>query len=338
MLTMSDQSVSAVKIERDFALPGVAFCTARVSDSQILFGASDFNVYRVDTQAEKPAAEKLSEPRHNSYVTGIVHHSGTAVSGSYDGSIILWETDSGEQKTRVEKAHERGIRQLVISPDGSTVASVGDDMQTKLWETGTGKLLAEYGDYDLKTPHGYPSMLYAVAWSPDGQWLATGNRTGHVFVRKAETGEIAARLETPVMYTWDPKARRHSIGGIRSLAFSRDSTQLAVGGIGKIGNIDHLAGPSRIEVFNWQAEERIYEIEDNKFKGLVECMAYGPDDAWLAAAGGDHGGFVSLYDMTSGKLLAQEKAPMHVHDFVVSEDGARIDAVGHEKACVVSIS
>ena len=159
-----------------------------------------------------------------------------------------------------------------------------------------------------------------------------------VLVRDAATGEIAGRVETPVMYTWDPKARRHSIGGIRSLAFSSDSKLIAVGGIGKIGNIDHLGGSSRIEVFDWQSGERKHEIEDSKYKGLVEVMAFGPQNKWLAAAGGDHGGFVSVYNMEDGKLLAQEKAPMHVHDFELAADGSQLHAVGHEQGCVVTLA
>ena len=151
-------------------------------------------------------------------------------------------------------------------------------------------------------------------------------------------GRVAAALETPVMYTWDPNARRHSIGGIRSLAFSSNSNLLAVGGIGTIGNIDHLGGKARIEIFDWQSSERKHEIEDEKYKGLVEMMSFGPDDQWLVAAGGDHGGFVSVYNTSDGKLLAQEKAPMHVHDFEISEDRKQLLAVGHEHGCVVSLA
>ena len=35
---------------------------------------------------------------------------------------------------------------------------------------------------------------------------------------------------------------------------------LAVGGIGKIGNIDHLEGKARVEVFDWQKGERTHEF------------------------------------------------------------------------------
>ena len=60
----------------------------------------------------------------------------------------------------------------------------------------------------------------------------------------------AATVEAPTMYTWDPTARIHSTGGVRSLAFSPDGSMLVVGGTGKVGNIDHLDAKARIEVFD----------------------------------------------------------------------------------------
>ena len=35
--------------------------------------------------------------------------------------------------------------------------------------------------------------------------------------------------------------------------------------------------------------------------------------------------------------VVQEKAPMHVHDFRLNAECNRINAVGHEQACVVEI-
>ena len=274
---------------------------------------------------------------HTSYVMGLVRCGESLVSGSYDCSLIWWNADSGEIIRRVPDAHGRWIRMLAVSPDQTRIASVADDMQTKLWDAATGECIATWGDYESKTPHGFPSMLYAVAFSADGKWLATGDRTGRVLVRDATNGQIAATIETPVMYTWDPTARRHSIGGIRSLAFSTDSSQLAVGGMGKVGNIDHLEGVSRIEVFSWQTGTRRFEIEDSKHKGLVESLQFGPGDTYLVAAGGDNSGFVSVWKMADGKLLIQDQAPMHVHDFELSADGRSLIAVGHQQGAVVDL-
>ena len=328
----------AVKVSKTFSLPGIAFCLAGGRTSPVIYaGLSDFSIQKADVSAEKTESAAWGTGTHSSYVMGLVECGESLVSGGYDCSLIWWNTASGEIIRTVADAHGRWIRMLAASPDRTRVVSVADDMQTKLWDAATGECIAIWGDYELKTPHGFPSMLYAVTYSPDGKWIATGDRTGCVLVRNSATGQIAKTLETPVMYTWDPTARRHSIGGIRSLAFSNDSQQLAVGGMGKVGNIDHLEGMSRIEVFNWQTNERRFEIEDGKYKGLVESLQFGLGDAYLIAAGGDQSGFVSAYNMQDGKLLAQDKAPMHVHDFELSPDGRSIIAVGHQQGSVIDL-
>ncbi|MDA1230491.1 MAG: hypothetical protein O2856_06940 [Planctomycetota bacterium] len=328
----------AVKVNKTFSLPGIAFCLAAGRTSPVIYaGLSDFSIQKADVSAEKIEAAAFGAGAHSSYVMGLVECGETLVSGGYDCSLIWWNTQSGEIIRTVADAHGRWIRMLAASPDQTRVASVGDDMKTKLWDAATGECLANWGDYETKTPHGFPSMLYAVTFSADGRWIATGDRTGRVLIRDAISGQIAAMLETPVMYTWDPTARRHSIGGIRALAFSNDSSQLAVGGMGKVGNIDHLEGMSRIEVFNWQTNERRFEIEDGKHKGLVESLQFGPDDSFLVAAGGDQSGFVSAYNMLDGKLLAQDKAPMHVHDFKLATDGRSLITVGHQQGAVMTL-
>lgn len=329
---------TVVKVRKDFSLPGIGFCLAKSHDASVAYiGLSDSSIVQADLTADKTEPKVLTSEGHSSYVMGLVRSTDLLISGGYDCSLIWWAIDGGRVVRRIDDAHERWIRMLAMSPDASRIASVGDDMKTKLWDASTGDCLATWEGYESKTPQGFPSMLYAVTFSPDGKWLATGDRTGRVLVRDATNGEIAATLEAPVMYTWDPKARRHSIGGIRSLAFSNDSKRLAVGGMGKVGNIDHLEGASRIEVFDWETSERRLEIEDSKHKGLVESLQFGPDDRFLAAAGGDNSGFVSVWDMADGKLLAQDKVPMHVHAIELSEDGCSLVGVGHQRGVVVGL-
>lgn len=329
---------NAVKVTKSFSLPGIGFCvTTRPGTPFVYVGLSTFSIQKADLSAEKIEPSDSGATAHSSYVTGLVRCGDTLVSGGYDCSLIWWYADTGELIRTVADAHVRWIRMLAVTADQTRIASVGDDMQTRLWDAATGECLATWGDYESKTPHGFPSMLYAVTFSPDGKWIATGDRTGRVLIRDAASGQIASVLETPVMYTWDPTARRHSIGGIRSLAFSNDSTQLAVGGMGKVGNIDHLEGVSRIEVFTWQTGERRFEIEDSKHKGLVEALQFGPGDEFLVAAGGDQSGFVSVYNMADGKLLTQDKAPMHVHDFELNADGRSLVAVGHQQGVVIEL-
>jgi WD40 repeat protein len=328
-----------VKVAKQFSLPAIGFCMASQPESSLVYmGLSDFSIHKADLSTEPIQPAPLTAAAHTSYVTGLVRCGNVLISGGYDCSLIWSNIESGEIIRRVPDAHARWIRMLAVTPDQTRVASVADDMKTRLWDVASGACIATWGDYEIMTPHGFPSMLYAVACSADGRWLATGDRTGRIFVRDLSTGEITARIETPILYTWDPVQRRHSIGGVRSPAFSSDSRRLAVGGMGKVGNIDHLEGVSRIEVFNWPTAERLFEIEDSKHRGLVEALQFSPDDSFLVAAGGDNSGFVSVYETTKGTLVVQDKVPMqHVHDFELSPNGRSLTAVGHHQGVVIDL-
>ena len=319
-----------LKKQKELKQEGILFCLAHIAGSEKLYvGSSDFKVYEVDLTIEAPKFTAFAGDGHESYVTGMALAGTRLVSGSYDGRLIWWDAHKREQLSVVE-AHARWIRRVVASPDGKLIASVADDMLCKLWNAETGELVRVLEDHKPITPHDYPSMLYAVAFSPDGRLLATGDKVGHVTIWNVENGEKIGEVEAPILYTWDPRQRRHSIGGIRSLAFSPSTEVLAVGGIGTIGNIDHLGGPSRIETFDWKAGKRIHEISDTKFQGVVEQMQYHPSGEWLLAVGGDHKGFVSFYDAATGKLMHQTRAGEHVHAFAMNEAFDHIYTVHHK--------
>jgi len=314
---------------RNLSFPDILLCVARLPGTERLFyGSSDSRVYEIDLTAKKPQPSALVGAGHDSYVTGLARCGHRLVSGSYDGRLIWWDIKSRRQ-TRTVAAHDRWIRRVVASPDGHIIATVADDMVGKLWDAESGQLLRVLRGHERTTPNHYPSMLYAVAFSADGKRLATGDKLGHVLIWDVATGRKIGEVDAPVMYTWDPRQRRHSIGGIRSVAFSRDGRLLAAGGIGTIGNIDHLGGPSRIEVFDWKAGKRLHVISDDKFKGLVEQIAFSPDDEWFAAIGGDHKGFVSLYETATGRLIVQQRAAGHLHGGVFSENWDTLETVGH---------
>jgi WD40 repeat protein len=255
------------------------------------------------------------------------------VSGGYDGNLTWYDTAAGKV-VRTHPAHGKWIRKVVASPDGKLVASVADDMACKLWDVAGGKLVRELRGHRELTPHNFGSMLYAVAFSADGTLLATGDKVGHVVVWDVATGKELASVEAPIMYTWDKVQRLHSIGGVRSLAFSPDGKLLAVGGTGKIGNIDHLEAKSRIEVFDWKAGKQVAEFVGDKSQGLVNKLAFAPDGSWLLGAGGAGEGFFVFYDVAAKKPLRYEKLPTHVHDFDLSPACDSVVAVGHNRVTV----
>ena len=327
-----------LKKVKEWGTSNILFSMVRLPNSaRLFFGSSDFKVYEVDTAAEKMQPVALGGEGHQSYVTGMALAGRFVVSGSYDGRLIWWDAEKKEQVRAVD-AHKRWIRGVIATPDGTKIVSVADDMVAKLWDAQSGHLLHTLVDHKPLTPHHYPSMLYAAAFSSDGRFLATADKVGHIVIWETGSGKKLAELEAPRMYTWDPKQRRHSIGGIRSVAFSHDSKIVAVGGIGKINNIDHLDGPSRVVLFDWQAGKKLRTIEDSKFKGLVEQIVFHESGDWFLAAGGDHNGFLTFYSTSDGKIIKQEKAPMHVHEFAADESFETLYAVGHGKIAVWNLS
>lgn len=321
-----------IKVVHEFGRRDILFAVAHDPQKQRLFvGSSDAKVYDTDPGSEKFELTEIGG--HGSYVMGVISTGDHLVSGSYDGRLKWWDIEARKEVRSIE-AHQKWIRGVWLSPDRKTLVSVADDMVCRLWDAESGEMLRELRGHAERTPHHFPSMLFCAAISPDNQFLATADKVGLINIWEMATGKKLASVEAPIMYTWDPKARIHSIGGIRSLAFSPDSKLIAAGGIGTIGNIDHLGALARVEIFDWKKGERTHEFPGDQFKGLVEHLQFAPDGKWLFAAGGDHGGFYKFFDLGDSKIIKQDKAPMHVHEVAFNESFDKIYAVGHGKIVV----
>jgi hypothetical protein len=318
---------------REISRPDILFALARLPNSdRLLVATSSGKVVEIGTAQNAAAPQDLAD--HGRYVTSVRIAAGMAVSGGYDGRLIWWNL-AERRVVRTIDAHGRWIRQIVVSPDGSKLASVADDMVCRVWQVSTGTLLHELRGHAAQTPQHFSSMLYACVFSADGRRLATGDRVGHVVVWDVEDGRLLGAVEAPTLYTWDGTQRIRSIGGVRGLAFSPDGMQLAVGGVGQIGNVDALQGPSRVEVFDWQQGRRLFEFTGAQ--GIVNRLVYEPRGQWLCAIGGGSNGLVMFYSPTRRAMIHQANVPMHVHDVDFSADYTTLYAVGHRKAVVMQL-
>jgi WD40 repeat protein len=325
---MKAPNPDTLKLVKDFSRPIITFAVARLRDSETVYlGGSDFKVYSADLGASKFEPKELYA--HETYVTGVALSGITLVTGGYDGKLIWCDITTGEVIRRID-AHSKWIRKVLSSPDGKLIASVADDMVCRVWNAQSGELVHELRGHKEQTPNNFGSMLYALTFSQDGKLLATGDKVAHVVVWDVKTGHQVGSCEAPIMYTWDKVQRLHSIGGVRSLAFSPDNKQLAVGGTGKIGNIDHLEAKSRIEVFDWKAGKQIAEFVSDK-QGIVNRLEWSPCGSWLLGAGGAGEGFLLFHDVAAKKTLRQEKLPMHTHDFHLTDDCRELVCVGHNR-------
>src|SRR4051794_30988307 len=184
---------------REIARAGISFGVARIPrTSKLLVAGSDGFVTEVDASTTDGAPRRLTE--HGRYVNTVRLAGNLAISGGYDNRLIWYDILANRVVRTIDNAHTRPVRQLAVSPDGTKVASVGDDMVCRLWNIATGERLHELRSHQTRTPTNFTSMLYACAFSADGSKLATGDRVGHVVIWDVATGRSLTTLETPTLY------------------------------------------------------------------------------------------------------------------------------------------
>jgi WD40 repeat protein len=114
-------------------------------------------------------------------------------SGGNDGQVRLWDTVTGDQIGDPGGDHEAIVRAVVFnpSPDRRTIASAGNDEMVILWswddETGLSRALGVDGA-DLPKMEGHTERIYALAYAPDGNLLASASRDGTVLLWDTSTG------------------------------------------------------------------------------------------------------------------------------------------------------
>lgn len=109
--------------------------------------------------------------------------------------------------------HTSWVNGVSFSPDGTRLASAGEDNTIRLWDTGTGS--------ELRALRGHNDAVVGVSFSPDGTWIASGSRDQTIKLWDAETG---AELRT---------LQGHS-DALTCLSFSPDGARIASAGADRI--------------------------------------------------------------------------------------------------------
>jgi RNA polymerase sigma factor (sigma-70 family) len=183
------------------------------------------------------------------------------LSSGVDGSLRLWLTGTGKELFRKELgANPNGAQRAAFAPDGRTLAiAVGAGPNVGPADVGVRLLDATSGN-DLRRLPIQANVVQSLAFSPDGQVLATGNQSGVVQLWETTTGKEVRQLTGHAGY-------------LQGLAFSPDGKQLAVGGWRGVHLWEMATGQQRAK---WTGPQ-----------GDAVALAFAPDGATLAAGGSD---------------------------------------------------
>jgi len=187
---------------------------------------------------------------------------------------------------------------LAFSPDSKRLATANGS-QAGVYEIGSGHLLFE-GTHLSRLEDGMPEhfrWIDQVAFSPDGQFLATAGRDGTARVWDLANGQEMSRL-------------RHA-APVEAVAFSPDGHQLITASFDGTARLWDLAS----------GDERLRAVHP----GGSEVAAFSPQGR-LVASGGSAGS-IELWRLTSGDQVARIPHGVAVKAVGFDADGKRLGTV-----------
>ena len=240
----------------------------------------DATIQRWNVEGDKPVP-----------MTPVTGHHGwvQAISFSPDGEHIFsadsWgrlcchesEVENPAPKWTIESAHEGWIRTLDTSHDGSLVATGGNSSFVRLWN-------AEDGTQKAELPHAHP--VGALCFYPQGGSLASGDLTGIIREWKLVDASEVRQLDAAALYNdeAETKGRIQQCGGIRTMQFHPDGSQLVCGGQKDPGGGFANGTPCAL-VFDWKSGGLVREMPmGSTSDGFAYDVQFHPDGYVMATS------------------------------------------------------
>jgi eukaryotic-like serine/threonine-protein kinase len=175
----------------------------------------------------------------------------TLVCATADGWVNFWDVKQFWRTGQLRllqryRAHHDDARAAAFSPNGRLLATGADDII--LWDAKSRALITHFK---------YPSIVWSVEFSPDGNWLISTHGDGSILLWNVEDRQLAGNLN------------EHS-GPVRSVAYSSDGT--------------HIASASEDgTVLIWNADGTSKETTLIGHDARAMAVGFSPDRKWIAS-------------------------------------------------------
>jgi microtubule-associated protein-like 6 len=182
---------------------------------------------------------------------------GTLLAGTRGATVL--EISPQQQASVVVQGHYRGVNDLpevwgcAVHPTKQIFASAGADRYVRLWDA-TKK---------MEVSQQFQNDVTALSWSPNGQFIAVGDRLGYCIVLDAATLQVLGNKKTALSgknkHTW-----------VEDVKFSPCSSKIAIGTHG---------GRGKVQVITLASNGKPTSIHDVKvvFSSAVIAMDWSLD-------------------------------------------------------------
>jgi hypothetical protein len=235
----------------------------------------------------------------------------TVATGSYDGTIRLWDWMTGS--ARVLRGHQKEVFSLAFAPDGRFLLSGSGDGDARLWTL---------AGSEARVLRSHLERVHAVAVAPDGRTVATATADG-----------LITLIPLSPQGGQEVRTLRGHVGRVTTLEFAPDGRSLASAGDDRAIRIWTLAsGEARrleghtdgvlVVAFGQHGRQlasasedqtvRIWDLATGKarvlegHRGGVTALAFHPRRPWVASGGSDT--TVRVWELDTG---AERVLPRH---------------------------
>lgn len=296
---------------------------------------------------------------HKSYVLSVSwSRDGTRLaSGSDDSTIRIWDTTNGSSLDILTE-HQLGVNSVAWNSDGDYLLSASDDTTIRLWQVATGRsifIMSGHRDWVLSldwNPSNNRSMASAsadrmirlwtleptgmivldnklrevrdIAWSPSGQWLASGDDQGVVKLWDASNNfsqkEVTALPFKITDLDWSPNEElafmnRNGVVGVWRddyMITLKAHTEFDASRSGNIfmvawnptGNMLATSGQDGwVKLWAWDGQS-LREVAGEDSELRVASLDWSADGTLLAT--GTRNGTIRVWDVSNGLQLVTE--------------------------------